>query len=51
VRKREKNEEILGRYFSNKTQKDIAQKMGVSQMYISRLEKKVLDKFRRMLAK
>jgi len=39
------------RYFDNKTQKDIAQKMGVSQMYISRLERKVLEKFRRMLAK
>ncbi|GAE88322.1 SigB/SigF/SigG family RNA polymerase sigma factor [Acetivibrio straminisolvens] len=39
------------RYFNNETQKDIAQKMGVSQMYISRLERKVLDKFRRMLAK
>ncbi|ABN54098.1 MAG TPA: SigB/SigF/SigG family RNA polymerase sigma factor [Hungateiclostridium thermocellum] len=42
---------ISMRYFDNKTQKDIAQKMGVSQMYISRLERKVLEKFRRMLAK
>lgn len=42
---------IQMRYFSNKTQKDIAQKMGVSQMYISRLERKVLDKFRKILAR
>lgn len=42
---------IQMRYFSNKTQKDIAQKLGVSQMYVSRLERKVLDKFRRILTK
>lgn len=42
---------IRMRYFNNKTQKDIAQKMGVSQMYISRLERKVLDKFRRILTR
>jgi RNA polymerase sigma-B factor len=39
------------RYFSRKTQKEIAERMGVSQMYISRLEKKVLDRFRTMLYK
>lgn len=37
------------RYFNSKTQKEIAEKMGVSQMYVSRLEKKVLDRFRGML--
>lgn len=37
------------RYFRNKTQKDIADKLGVSQMYISRLERKVLEKFRKIL--
>ncbi|NLM57694.1 MAG: SigB/SigF/SigG family RNA polymerase sigma factor [Clostridium sp.] len=37
------------RYFNNMTQKDIAKKFGVSQMYISRLEKKVLERFRRIL--
>ncbi|MFZ5989856.1 MAG: SigB/SigF/SigG family RNA polymerase sigma factor [Bacillota bacterium] len=42
---------IKMRYFSNKTQKEIAQKLGVSQMYISRLERKVLEKFRRILTK
>ncbi len=39
------------RYFNKKTQKEIADRMGVSQMYISRLEKKVLDRFRNMLYK
>ena len=42
---------IRMRYFSRKTQKEIADKMGVSQMYVSRLERKVLEKFRNMLAK
>lgn len=39
------------RYFGRKTQKEIAERMGVSQMYISRLERKVLDRFRTMLYK
>lgn len=39
------------RYFSNKTQKEIAERLGVSQMYVSRLEKKVLERFRRLLIK
>lgn len=42
---------IQMRYFSNKTQKEIAESLGVSQMYVSRLEKKVLERFRRLLAK
>lgn len=42
---------ITMRYFSNKTQKEIAAKMGVSQMYVSRLERKVIDKFKMMLSK
>jgi len=42
---------IRMRYFDSKTQKEIAEKMGVSQMYISRLEHKVLNRFRNMLAK
>jgi RNA polymerase sigma-B factor len=42
---------IKMRFLSNKTQKEIAKKLEVSQMYVSRLEKKVLEKFRRMLAK
>lgn len=42
---------IRMRYFKGKTQKDIADKLGVSQMYVSRLEKKVLDRFRTILGK
>jgi len=42
---------IVMRYFENKTQKTIAEKLGVSQMYISRLERKVIDKFRKLLNK
>jgi RNA polymerase sigma-B factor len=39
------------RYFQKKTQKEIADKLNVSQMYVSRLEKKVIDKFRKLLTK
>ena len=39
------------RYFNDKTQKEIAEKLGVSQMYVSRLEKKVIERFRSILGK
>jgi RNA polymerase sigma-B factor len=39
------------RFFNNKTQKEIAEKLGVSQMYVSRLEKKVVNKFRTLMGK
>lgn len=39
------------RYYGNKTQKAIADKMGVSQMYVSRMERNVLKKFRRIVNK
>lgn len=39
------------RYFENRTQKEIAVHFNVSQMYISRLEKKTLEKFRKILRK
>jgi len=42
---------IRMRYFSRKTQKEIADRIGVSQMYVSRLEHKILEKFRSMLSK
>lgn len=42
---------IKMRYFNNKTQKEIADKLGVSQMYVSRLERKVIEKFRTLLKK
>lgn len=37
------------RYYENKTQKSIAEKMGVSQMYVSRLERKILNKLKLIL--
>lgn len=40
---------ITLRYIKNYTQKQIAEKFGVSQMYISRMEKKILDRFRKVL--
>jgi len=40
---------ITLRYINNLTQKQIAEKFGVSQMYISRMEKKILDRFRNLL--
>lgn len=40
---------IVLRYMQNLTQKQIAEKFGVSQMYVSRMEKKILDRFRTML--
>ena len=39
------------RYMNNMTQKEIAKKMNVSQMYVSRLEKKIIQKFRIILDK
>ncbi len=42
---------IQMRFFDNMTQKDIAVYFNVSQMYISRLEKKTLEKFRKILKK
>lgn len=40
---------ITLRYMQNLTQKQIAEKFGVSQMYVSRMEKKILDRFRTLL--
>jgi len=40
---------IKMRYFRNRTQKEIAARLGVSQMYVSRLERKVLEKFRKIM--
>ncbi len=42
---------IRMRYFKGKTQKEIADSLGVSQMYVSRLEKKVVDRFRAIMEK
>jgi len=40
---------ITLRYIQNLTQKQISEKFGVSQMYISRMEKKILARFRTLL--
>lgn len=40
---------IKMRYYENRTQKSIAEELGVSQMYVSRMEKKVLNKLRLIL--
>lgn len=37
------------RYFDERTQRDIANEMGVSQMYVSRVERKMLSRFREVL--
>lgn len=41
---------IAMRYFQDKPQKDVAQKLGISQVQVSRLEKKILQKLRTYLA-
>lgn len=37
---------VINRYFKDLTQSEVAKLMGVNQVYISRLEKKVLDKLK-----
>ena len=38
---------IQMRYFENKTQAAVAEKLGISQVQVSRLEKKILEKMRK----
>lgn len=40
---------IIKRYFSDLTQSEVANLMGVNQVYVSRLEKKILDKLKNRL--
>lgn len=40
---------LHARYFEERSQRDIAQEMGVSQMYVSRVERKMLARFREAL--
>ena len=40
---------IILRYFRDKTQKEIAEELGVSQVQISRLESKILKKLKEVL--
>lgn len=40
---------VIMRYFMDKTQSDIAKKLGISQVQVSRLEKKILEKLKTSL--
>jgi len=42
---------IMMRYFHDKTQSDIAKKLGISQVQVSRIEKKVLKTMRNLMEK
>jgi len=42
---------ITERFYDGKSQREIAEEMGVSQMYISRMERRILERFRRYLKK
>ena len=39
---------IVKRYFSSRTQTEIAREMGISQVQVSRMESKILKKLRAM---
>lgn len=41
---------ILLRYFKDKTQTDVARILGISQVQVSRIEKKILQKMKKELA-
>ncbi len=41
---------IIRRYYEDKTQTEIAKELGVSQVQVSRLEKKILGTMRRQLS-
>ena len=41
---------ILLRYYFDKTQSEIAQKLNISQVQVSRLESKILDNLRKKLS-
>lgn len=47
----EENEFIRRRYYKEQTQKQIAKQMGISQMCVSRMERKVLEKIKKMYFK
>lgn len=40
---------VINRYFKDLTQSDVAKLMGVNQVFVSRLEKKILNKLRNIL--
>lgn len=42
---------LIDRYFNKKTQVSIAEELGISQMTVSRVEKRVIEKFRKEMEK
>ena len=42
---------IIERFYKGRSQREISEEMGVSQMYISRMERRILERFRRYLKK
>lgn len=46
----DEKELVINRYYKDLTQKDVAELMGVNQVYVSRLEKKVLKKMKSKMA-
>ena len=44
----EERQLIYLRYFADKTQTDVGKIMGISQVQVSRLEKKILENMRKM---
>ena len=47
---KEERQLIYLRYFSNKTQTEIGQELGISQVQVSRMEKKILKRKRDMVS-
>jgi RNA polymerase sporulation-specific sigma factor len=47
---KEERQLIYLRYFSNKTQTEIGQELGISQVQVSRMEKKILRRMRDMVS-
>ncbi len=46
---KEEEKVIVLRYFKNKTQQEIAEIMGLTQVKVSRLEKKILEKLKKQI--
>jgi len=42
---------IKARFFDSKTQMQVAKELGISQMTVSRMEKKIINKFKKELKK
>lgn len=47
----EERKVIYERFYNGRSQREISEEIGVSQMYISRMERRILERFRRYLRK